>query len=120
MKDRLRLVRKNSRLTQAEFAAVLGVGRDAIASYELGRVMPTKAYLILVSKEFGVNIQWLSTGDGEPYERGLVPQLVHVLRIYPALRTALERVVDVMTPEDWAALNALVEKTIQKENSPEP
>lgn len=120
MKDRLRLIRKDSKMTQTEFANALGVGRDAVTSYELGRVVPTKAYLLLVCREFGVNPEWLNTGEGEPYKRGLIPRLVQVLKSNQALLAALEQAVDRMDDQDWQNLNAIVEKVISNENSPEP
>ena len=41
-----------------------------------------------------------------------MPELMRVLRTYPALQAALEHVVDVMGPEEWDALNKVVEKVI--------
>lgn len=61
--ERLRLVRKKNGLTQAEFAARLGVGRDAVASYEVGRVAPDGAFIRLACYEFGVERSWLETGE---------------------------------------------------------
>ena len=118
MKNRILKIRKDAKLTQPEFGEVIGATRAMVASYEGGKVIPDKVMQMLICSKFNVSEQWLATGEGEPYLKGLVPQLVHALRNAPALRAALERVVDVMTPEDWASLNALVEKAIQKENSP--
>lgn len=120
MKDRILKIRKDNKMTQPDFGEVIGATRAMVASYEGGKVVPDKAMQMLICSKFNVREQWLSTGEGEPYQRGLVPQLVHALRNAPALRAALERMVDVMTPEDWDALNNLVEKAIQKENSPKP
>lgn len=61
--ERLRLVRKKSGLTQAGFAARLGVGRDAVASYEVGRVAPDGAFIRLVCYEFAVDRSWLENGE---------------------------------------------------------
>ena len=60
--ERLKRVRKTNCLTQTEFAARLGVGRDAVASYELGRVTPNGAFIRLVCYEFGVDRTWLENG----------------------------------------------------------
>lgn len=120
MKNRLRLIRKDAQMTQAEFASKLGVGRDAVASYELGRVVPNTAYLMLISREFNVRLEWLENGEGTPYKEGLIPQLVRALRNAPALQAGLERLLDVMDDEDWRILNEVVRKAMQNENSPEP
>lgn len=120
MYERIKLIRKNAKLTQSEFGEVIGATRSMVAVYETGRVIPDKAMQMLICSKFNVSEQWLETGEGEPYKRGLVPQLVHALRDAPALRAALERLLDVMDDDDWRILNDVVAKAIQKENSPEP
>lgn len=120
MNERIKRIRKESKLTQAEFGEVLGVSRDSVATYESGRVIPDKTTRMLICSKFNVSEHWLDTGEGEPYQRGLIPQLVHALRNAPALRAGLERLLDVMDDEDWRILNEVVQKAIQKENSPEP
>lgn len=120
MNERIRKIRKDAKLTQSEFGECVGASYTAIAKYEAGKVIPDKAMQMLICSKFNVSEQWLETGEGEPYQRGLVPQLVHALRNAPALRAGLERLLDVMDDEDWRILNEVVRKAIQKENSPEP
>lgn len=120
MKDRILKIRKDAKLTQPEFGNVIGATRAMVASYEGGKVIPDKAMQMLICSKFNVSEYWLETGEGEPYQRGLIPQLVHALRNAPALRAGLEHLLDVMDDEDWRILNEVVAKAIQKENSPEP
>lgn len=120
MKERIKRIRKDAKLTQAAFAETLGATRAMVSEYEIGRVIPDKAMQMLICSKFNVSEQWLETGEGEPYKRGLIPQLVHALRNAPALRAGLERLLDVMDDDDWRILNDVVAKAIQKENSPEP
>lgn len=67
MKERMKLVRKKLGLTQEEFADRLGIKRGAISNYEIGRNVPIDAVLSLICKEFGVNGEWLRTGEGEMF-----------------------------------------------------
>lgn len=115
MKDRIRRIRKDSGLNQTEFGSEIGATQAMITSYETGRVMPDDAKRLLICEKFNVNPDWLETGDGNPYKTGLLPRLAMALKSAPAIETALSKLVDRMTLEDWKILNAVVEKAIKKE-----
>lgn len=66
MKDQLRKIRMDQGMTQAEFGAATGKGRDTITSYELGRVVPDDTFIQLLAIKFGYNADWIKTGDGDP------------------------------------------------------
>lgn len=112
MNERLKLLRKDHNFTQAEMGAELGVSRDAIATYESGRVIPDKSIRLLICEKFNVNPVWLETGEGVPYKEGLIPELAQALRNMPAVQAALERLLPRLTPEDLEHINALVQKII--------
>ena len=64
---RLKEVRRALNLTQHQLAEILGVSRFAVIKWEKGeRDIPTEVYEALATK-FGVNINWLLTGKGEPF-----------------------------------------------------
>lgn len=69
LKDRLKQVRKNlpGKVTQEQFAKILGTTRSAIATYETGSVVPKDQFLKLISKEFQINETWLKDGSGNMY-----------------------------------------------------
>lgn len=112
MKDRLRLVRKDLKLTQAYMGSELGCSQTAYAKYESGMVIPDKPVRMLFCEKFNVNPVWLETGEGMPYKEGLIPELAQALRNMPAVRSALERLLPRLTPEDLEHINALVQKII--------
>lgn len=64
LKDRIKTLRKSLKLTQEEFGEKIGVARNSVASYEIGRRMPTNAVINSICREFGVNEVWLRTGEG--------------------------------------------------------
>ncbi len=67
MKERIRIIRKELGLTQEEFAKRIGLARNSVASYEIGRREPTNAIIVSICKEFHINEEWLRTGNGEMY-----------------------------------------------------
>ena len=62
---RIKEIRHYSGLTQKAFADVLGVKQNTIASYEIGRIIPSDAVVISACREFGINEKWLRTGEGK-------------------------------------------------------
>ncbi|MDD3416362.1 MAG: helix-turn-helix transcriptional regulator [Lachnospiraceae bacterium] len=67
MESRIKLLRKELGLTQEEFARKIGLARNSIANYEIGRREPTNAIITSVCREFNVNEEWLRTGHGEMF-----------------------------------------------------
>lgn len=67
MNTRLKLLRKYLKKTQKEFGDICGKSRDAITSYEIGRVIPDDAFIKLVCIKFNVNENWLRTGEGDMF-----------------------------------------------------
>lgn len=58
----LRKLRKALDLTQQEFADRIGVKRNTVATYEMGRSSPSDSAVALICREFGVNEDWLRNG----------------------------------------------------------
>ena len=67
MKNRIKAIRKNAGMTQQQFANRIGVSRNTIATYETSVRVPIEAVLLSIWREFGVNEEWLRTGEGEMY-----------------------------------------------------
>lgn len=65
MKDRIKRLRKESKMTQQEFADKLGLKRQTIAAYEIGKIEPSDSTLLLICEKFGVNEEWLRYNIGE-------------------------------------------------------
>lgn len=65
--ERLRKLRRALDLTQQEFADRIGVKRNTVATYEIGRSVPVDAVFSLICREFSVNETWLRTGEGEMF-----------------------------------------------------
>ncbi|MCQ2088008.1 MAG: helix-turn-helix domain-containing protein [Bacilli bacterium] len=68
MKERIKNLRKSLGMTQQEFANKLGIKRNTIGQYEIGRNEPTTPIMNLICKEFNVNKEWLEQGTGDMFQ----------------------------------------------------
>ena len=69
MNERIKSLRKHLGYTQQEFADRIGLKRNTIAQYEIGRNEPIDAVILSICREFNVNENWLRTGEGEMFEQ---------------------------------------------------
>lgn len=65
--DRIKTIRKDLNLTQGDFGKRIGIAQNTIAAYESGRREPQDVTLTAICREFGVNMEWLKNGTGNPY-----------------------------------------------------
>jgi transcriptional regulator with XRE-family HTH domain len=64
---RLKLIRKNLGLTQAEFATKIGITQSSYSDIESGKSALTDRNIMLVCLALGVSETWLRTGMGEMF-----------------------------------------------------
>lgn len=114
MKERIKNIRKDARLTQEEFGSMLGVSRIAVTTYETGRVIPDKSVRLLICSKFNVNEAWLENGEGDPYREGLIPNVAHALMRMPAVCSVLERILPVLTDDDLDRINEIADLISEK------
>lgn len=67
LNERIREIRKEIKMSQANFGEILGVSRDVINNAEQGRFKTSELLIRNICYEFGVNYEWLTTGTGEKY-----------------------------------------------------
>ena len=67
MNERIKELRKALNLTQDEFGSKIGVKRNTVAQYEIGRGSPLDSVVFSICREFGVNEDWLRNGIGEMF-----------------------------------------------------
>ena len=68
MNERIKRLRKELKLTQQQFADKTKVKRNTVATYEMGRSVPSDSAIALICKTFHVNEDWLRNGNGEMFE----------------------------------------------------
>ena len=64
MEERIKELRKALGFTQQECSEKIGVKRNTVAQYEMGRNPPTDTVITLICREFNVNEDWLRNGNG--------------------------------------------------------
>ena len=67
MNERIKKLRKALDLTQQAFADKIGLKRNTIAQYEIGRNEPIDAVICSICREFNVSEDWLRAGEGEMF-----------------------------------------------------
>lgn len=67
MNERIKQIRREQGLTQAEFAERIGLKQNSIALIESGKRNISDQAVLSICREYGVNEEWLRTGDGDKF-----------------------------------------------------
>lgn len=116
MKDRIKKIRKELDLTQQKLADRIGVQRNTIAMYEMGRTLPSDAITRSICREFNVNENWLRTGEGDmfikPSRNEEMARLTKMLlnEEEDSFKNRLISVLANLTEEQWELLAEISEK----------
>ena len=77
--ERIKLLRKAKKLTQADFGDKIGLKAGAIGMYENNLRNVSEQSITLIAQVFNVNEEWLRTGTGEMYaenDESIVRELI--------------------------------------------
>lgn len=119
--QRLKELRKALHLTQQDFALRLGISRNNIATYEIGKSRPGDAVMALICKTFNVNETWLRTGEGEMFapvdpENQLMEWAGRVLAdSSDSFRARFARMMMGLTDKEWAVLEEKARQLLDEE-----
>lgn len=126
MKDRIKELRKNKKLTQAEFGERIGVKGNTITTYENGSRVPSEAVIKSICRVFNVNEEWLRTGQGDPYiqlsrDEALAEFFGDVMKGEdPDFRRRLLSVMSRLSVEEWALLEQMAWKLVDELQQEQP
>lgn len=117
--DRIRKIREEKSLTQAAFGKKLFLERSAISLIERNLRTPTERVLQDICREFHVNKQWLTTGEGDmflaPSDEDLNEQIERIMAGENEFHKNMFRLLANFDDEDLIALERLVKKLAQTE-----
>jgi len=121
LRDRLQEVRRTYNVTQRQFAKRVGVTSQLVSMMETGKAQLSHLTAKAIESEFGVNHEWLMTGEGEMISKKpniaktpiISNELTAILCYYPNIAKALNQFVEKMTLSDWEALNAFLSRDMQ-------
>lgn len=105
--ERFKEVRVKLNKTQAEFGEQCGLGRAVIANIENNRSPVTPLYIKVVVDNFGVNENWLRTGEGSMFVQtkdDYINQLVQRYKGSDLLKKVIEAFINLNDEERKAVL----------------
>lgn len=119
--ERVRELRKFLDLTLEKFGKTLGVGKTAISNIENGNRNLTEQMIVSICREYGVNENWLRTGDGDMF----VPQTrsEKIAEFAGSLMkeedsSFKKRLIEALAQldeKDWEVLEDIAKKTLKKD-----
>ena len=121
LKDRLQELRQAFGISQRQLAKRIGVTSQLVSMMETGKSQISHLTAKAIESEFGVNHEWLITGEGEMMIKRpnashlpvVSPQFTAILCYYPNIAKAVNQLVERMTLPDWEALNAFLSRNMQ-------
>lgn len=69
MNERLKKLRKKIGVTQQEFADKLGLKRNTVATYEIGKATPSDRVISDICSKYNVNEDWIRSGTGDMFRK---------------------------------------------------
>ena len=65
---RIKQLRASKKLSQQQLADEIGSSSGYISEIESGKTIPGGTRLLSLKRFFGISIDWLLTGNGDPFE----------------------------------------------------
>ena len=121
MNERIRELRLALGLNQSEFGARIGLRQTSIANYEKGLRQPLDAVITSICREFGVNEEWLRTGEGPQFveitRAEQIQQMVDdIMRDHPeAFRRRFVTALAGLDDHGWIALENFIDSITDQE-----
>ena len=80
-------LRKEKGLTQSDLAELIGVSNKTISKWESGQGYPDITFFPILSKEFGVTIDYLMMGErqGITVAGNIILDIVKNISVYPSI-----------------------------------
>ena len=110
--ERVKEIRKSLGLTLEKFGEKLGVGKTAISKIEKGERNLTEQMTISICREYNVNYDYLTCGDGEMFDdlpQTVIDELCAQYNLSDSEKAIIEMYVSL--PEDFRQL--LKERTTE-------
>ena len=116
---RIKEVRQHLKMNQEEFGKSLGVRRDVIKNYDIGRVAPTQIFINHLCSTHGVNSIWLETGEGEMFRSSTMSEdlaeFVGEMCALPdnSFKKRFAHALARLTEDDWEGLEHFIDGLLE-------
>lgn len=116
--ERLRQLRKELHLTQAELGKQLGLGETSLSKVEAGSSRLTEAAIKLICATYKVNYEWLTEGRGDMFQAESLEDLVDRLMAGQSpLAISIMKAFVHLPDEEWVKFRDMCDR-IKKEGRP--
>ena len=124
MNERIKTLRLDLSLTQSEFGEQLGISQNYVWMIEKGDRVPSDRTVADICRVFGVNEDWLRTGQGEKYLRLSRKETVSAYvgkilggKVTPLEETLIEFMAET-SPQEWEELARIINRFTEKMENP--
>ena len=124
MNERIKTLRIELSLTQSEFGEKLGISQNYVWMIEKGDRVPSDRTVADICRVFGVNEDWLRTGQGEKYLRLSRKETVAAYvgkilggKVTPLEETLIEFMAET-SPQEWEELARIINRFTEKMEKP--
>ena len=119
MKDRIEYIIKHTNSKKVDFAKRLNISQAFVSQMCSGAAKPSDRTIQDICREFGVNEVWLRTGEGEPFQElgrneEIMRAAVQTVKGSNEFRKTLALMFAQMDEDDWAALEKIYNKQLEK------
>lgn len=115
MNNRIKTLRKGLKLSQEAFASRIGLKGSSLSLIESGQRNITNQNIVSICREFGVNEEWLRTGNGSMYpKKSRAEQVADIVQ--KTLNTDNEFILNTfialgqLSPTEWDMVKKFVDK----------
>lgn len=121
MKDRIKRIRKDAKITLDVFGSRIGISGPAVSQIENGKTTPSPQTISSICREFNVSEDWLRTGDGEMYRQLSMDEqiIAWVGRMQLSEDVTFQKRVALalaqMTDQGWEELEKLARRIIERD-----
>ena len=119
MNERINILIEKLNISKAKFAERLKISQAYVSQLCSGVRDPSERTIQDICREFGCNEVWLRTGEGEPFkertrEEEIMRAAVQTVKGSNEFRKALAYMFAQMDEEDWANLEKIYDKQLQR------
>lgn len=112
MNKRIKQIRRELGLTQAEFASRIGLKQNSIALIESGKRNISNQAILSICREFGVSEEWLRYGTGEAFVPNIDDELEALVKRYglsSADKVLIERYMSLKADSRETIINFIID-----------
>lgn len=118
--ERIKQIREEHGLSQAEFAKRINVSDAAVSKLESGKNNPSKQTIKLICSEFHIQYQWLTEGTGPketPYTSSIDQLIDEKMAGESELARSIMKSFAKLPDSEWTRLKEIID-SVRKEGHP--